>query len=134
MLARILVRLAILPLLLVVACATGGSLTGREWMLASVDGFPTIPSGAATPTLTFGTDGRLTGNTGCNSASAAYTATGDQLSIDALITTRRACVDPAGNQLESAYVRAVEAARSYRIAGGELQLLDSGGAVVARFR
>lgn len=129
--------LTLAAMLVVTGCTTGagsGELAGREWKLVWVDGFSTMPSGVATPTLTFGTDGRLSGNTGCNSASASYTVEGDRLSISALITTKRACIESAGQELEQAYVRAIEATRRYRIEGGELQLLDDGGTVLARLR
>jgi heat shock protein HslJ len=121
--------------LLLLGCTTGaggGDLIGRDWSLTGIEGFDTMPSGVATPTIRFGADGRLGGNTGCNSAGAAYTVDGDRLAIEALITTKRACLDPRGNELEVAYVRAVEAARRYRIEGGELQLLSDAGTVVAR--
>lgn len=114
--------------------ATTDALVDREWTLVTIDGFPTLPSGVATPTIRFGADGRLSGNTACNSASAAYTVEGDRLTIEALISTKRACVDPRGNELEVAYVRAVEATRTYRIANGELELIDASGRTVARFR
>ncbi len=129
--------LTLAAMLVMTGCTTSGAtgeLVGREWKLVWVEEFPTMPSGVANPTVTFGSDGRLTGNTGCNSASASYTVEGDQLSIGALITTKRACVESAGQQLEQAYIRAVEATRRYRIEGAELQLLDDGGTVLARFR
>ena len=109
------------------------ALQEREWKLVWTEAFPSMPSGVANPTLRFGPDGRLGGNTGCNSAGAAYTAEGDRLMIQPMISTKRACVNPAGNQLERAYIEAIEATRRYRIANGELELLDENGRVVARF-
>lgn len=109
-------------------------LQDRDWTLAWVSGFDRMPAGVATPTLRFGTDGHLGGNTGCNSAGAAYTADGNRLTIEPMISTKRACVEPAGNELERAYLSAMEATRTYRIANGELELLDGPGRVVARFR
>ena len=72
--------------------------------------------------------------TGCNSAGANYTAEGDRLTIDAMITTKRACIEAAGNELERAYVSAMERTRRFRIVNGQLELLDDGGTVLARFR
>src|SRR5688500_18535888 len=111
-----------------------GELRGREWMLASVEGFSSTPAGVQTPTIRFGTDGRLSGNTGCNSAGAAYTAEGDRLTIDALISTRRACVAADGNAFESAYVRAVDGSRRSRIVSAERELHSASGPALARFR
>lgn len=133
---RTMLMMSLVLAVLVGCTSTAGmdELRGREWTLVWVEGFPSMPAGVQTPTIRFGTDGRLSGNTGCNSAGAAYTAEGDRLTIDALITTKRACVAAEGNALESAYVRAVEATRRFRITGGELELLSADGNVVARFR
>lgn len=106
----------------------------RQWTLVWIEGFDSMPSGVSTPTIRFGSDGRLGGNTACNSAGAAYTAEDHRLTIEALITTKRACLDPQGNALERAYIAAVEGARGYRITIGQLELLDASGKVVARFR
>ena len=124
--------------LTLLGCSTSsagvGELRDREWLLVSIEGFSSIPAGVQTPTIRFGTDGRLSGNTGCNSAGAAYTAEGDRLTIDALISTKRACLDPEGNALESAYIRALDATQRFRIVNGELELLSDSGTVLARFR
>jgi heat shock protein HslJ len=106
----------------------------RDWSLVWVEGFDSMPGGVATPTIRFGTDGRLSGNAGCNRAGATYTVDGGQLTIAALISTKRACIDPQGNALERAYLQAVEGTRSYRIDDNQLELVDAGGKVVARFR
>jgi putative lipoprotein len=130
--------LSLTVLLVVLAgCTTGGAveaLRDRDWSLVWVQGFDTLPSGITTPTARFGSDGRFGGNTGCNSAGASYTASGDNLRLDAMITTKRACLDPAGNQLEVAYVGAFERTRKFRIVNDQLELMDEGGTVLARFR
>lgn len=122
-------------LLLAAACASGGAgeFQDREWKLVSIDGFDALPAGVATPTVWFDRDGRFNGNTGCNSAGASYTVEGSELTIRALISTKRACVDPEGNRLERAYIGAIEKATRYRVEGGRLELLSADGAVVARF-
>ncbi|HEU4889392.1 MAG TPA: META domain-containing protein [Thermoanaerobaculia bacterium] len=114
--------------------AADDQLRDRDWELVSIEGFDSLPSGVSTPTIRFGSDGRLSGNTACNRASAGYSAEGDRLTINALATTKRACLDPQGNALERAYVAAVEATRAYRITDGQLELLDASGKVLARFR
>ena len=127
----------LLSLALMLGCVTPAAVDGlreRDWTLVWVSGFESMPSGVATPTIRFGADGRMTGNAGCNRASAGYTAEGDRLTFDAVMSTKRACVDPQGNALERAYLDALEATRGYRIADGQLELLDASGNVVARFR
>lgn len=131
-------RWMMLTLATIVGCSTmpaaNEEFRDRDWSLVWVEGFDSMPSGVAMPTIRFGTDGRLSGNAGCNRAGADYTVDGNQLTIAAVISTKRACIDPRGNALESAYLQAVDATRSYRIANGQLELLDAGGKVVARFR
>jgi putative lipoprotein len=115
------------------SAADVAALRDRQWTLTWVEGFPSLPSGVSTPTVSFGSDGRLSGNTGCNSAGAAYTAEGDGLTIQAVMSTKRACLNPEGNQLERAYLSALERTRRFRITNGELELLDASDRVLARF-
>ena len=132
-------RVMTLALILATAfgCATplaNGSFRDHDWTLVWIEGFDSMPSGVSTPTIRFGSDGRLSGNTGCNRASASYTAEENRLTISAVASTKRACLDPQGNALERAYLEAIEATTGYRIANGELELVDAAGKVVARFR
>ncbi len=129
------------PLLLILALALGCAtpvaneqqLREREWKLVWVQGFDTMPTGVATPTIRFGDDGHLGGTTSCNSAGASYTLDGDHLTLGPVVSTKRACLEPQGNALEAAYLGALGQARRYRISNGHLELLDAGGRVVARF-
>jgi heat shock protein HslJ len=118
-------------------CTSAGDveqLRDREWTLAWVEGFSSTPAGVRTPSLQFNSDGRLAGNTGCNTAGGAYSIDGDRLTIGPMITTKRACAADEGNQLERAYVRAVEGSTRFRIVAGQLELLSESGEVLARFR
>jgi heat shock protein HslJ len=133
------VRLIILILasnLMIQGCTTTAdveALRGREWRLASIEEFPSLPAGVARPTIRFGSEGRISGNTGCNSAGAAYSVEGDALTIQPMMMTRRACLNPQGNELERAYVSAMERTRRFRISNDELELLDGTDRVLARF-
>lgn len=122
---------------LAAGCTSGGSADGlreRQWKLVSVRGFETIPAGVTNPTIQFAADGHLRGSTGCNNAGAAYSVGDDTLSIERIVMTERACLQPAGDELERAYVAALQSARRFRIADDHLELLDATGTVVARFR
>ena len=125
-------------ILILTACATGGdleALRAREWTLVSVEGIATLPVGAsATPTMQFARDGRLGANTGCNSAGASYTTEGDRITFGPILSTKRACADPRGNELETAVVRALEATRVYRVEGDTLTLLAEDGRTLATLR
>lgn len=102
--------------------------------MTSAEGVAALPSGAAVPMVRFDTDGRFSGNTGCNSAGASYTVDGEKLNIRPLLTTKRACIETAANEIERAYLAAIEKTRAFRIENGQLELLSADGAVVARFR
>jgi heat shock protein HslJ len=119
-----------------VACASGGAaeLRDREWKMVSTDGFASMPAGVETPMVRFDRDGRFSGSTGCNSVGAAYTVSGDEVTIRPLLMTKRACLNPDGRRLESAYAKAVENTRRFRIEKGQLELLSQDGAVLARFQ
>ena len=75
---------------------------------------------------------RMRGFTGCNSVSGAYTHDGQSLRFEKLLTTRRACVAPESNELESAFTKALEATASYRLVGETLELRDGAGAMHMR--
>ena len=72
------------------------TLAGTRWALTqySVQRSALVPAvGEQRPTLVFGTDGRVSGTTGCNSYSGPYSEAGGQLTIGPLVSTLRACVD-----------------------------------------
>jgi heat shock protein HslJ len=134
---RFLVLVLAAALVAVSGCTTGAGgdgLVDRDWTLVWAEGVDAMPGNVATPTIRFGSDGRLAGNTGCNSAGAAYTVTGDRLDIGMVISTKRACIEPQGEALEGPYLSALEGTRRYRIAEGRLELLGEDGTVLARFR
>jgi heat shock protein HslJ len=125
--------LVVVIAIVLAACASGAAnteLLDRDWTLIS----PNAHDGLTAPTIRFGTDGRVSGSTGCNMTNGSYTVNGDAVTMGPMITTRRACVEERGNELERTYVTALEAARRFRIVNGELELLDGSGSVVARFR
>lgn len=107
-------------------------LAGTDWTLQEVNGRPAVPAtGGAVPTLSFGTDGRASGNGGCNQFSGPYTQQGASLRLGPLASTRRACVDEAGNAQETAYLRALETVTRHT-ATAELLVLYAGDQPVAR--
>ncbi|MFL5383482.1 MAG: META domain-containing protein [Longimicrobiaceae bacterium] len=111
-----------------------GPLEGTEWSLVEVGGQPARAAGTAgTPTLRLdAAQKRAMGNTGCNSYGGPYELSGESLRFGALASTRRACVDEELNRQESAYMRALDETRTWRITGSTLVLSGESG-VVARF-
>ncbi|HEX6373318.1 MAG TPA: META domain-containing protein [Longimicrobium sp.] len=107
-------------------------LAGTSWELAELNGQPAASaSGVGALTLVFGADGRASGNGGCNQFGGPYTQDGAALRFGPLVSTRRACVDPAGNNRETTYLRALESTTRFSATAERLELY-SGDQVVAR--
>jgi len=137
-------RLAIASLILVVAtsaCAAvppaaeppaGDSprLDGTAWVLADLPGHARVPGSSIT--LRF-EDGRASGTDGCNRYGFAYTGTGSKLEFSPSgISTQMACPPDLMQQAE-VFKTALTRTRAFGMESGQLRLLDSEGAVTARF-
>jgi heat shock protein HslJ len=136
------VRLAVAPLLLVVAATLAGgcgddagsvadvsSLEGVPWVLSAgidVEGWET-----AAPSASF-EDGRVTGSTGCNEYGAPYTVDGSTLELGQSAQTLIGCPPPASD-VESAFVAALEQVAGWRIEDDELVLADADDDELLRF-
>ena len=72
---------------------------------------------------------RVTGSGGCNRFSGSYQSDQRSLRFGPLASTRMACLDM---DTETAFLRALERTRHYRIRGRTLDLLDAGGGLAAR--
>ncbi|HET6861833.1 MAG TPA: META domain-containing protein [Pyrinomonadaceae bacterium] len=110
------------------------SLAGTQWRLDSFgkagDEKPILDGTSIT--IQFGTDGRASGSSGCNSYSGTYNAEGEHLSFGQMISTMRACVEPKANQQEQTYMAALRAITRFTITESRLTLSD-GGEVVLNF-
>lgn len=113
------------------------SIEGTSWQAASINnGKGGVESSAATEAVTasFGTDGTLNGNGGCNTYSSPYTLSGkDGLAIGPVASTRMVC-DDAANSVEQQYFAALDATASYQIDGTTLTLRDSDGSTQVVYR
>jgi heat shock protein HslJ len=119
--------------------APSAGLTGTSWRVAGAAS--AAISLSSVPTITFDKPEHVAGSTGCNRFSGAATVSGASLRFGALLTTRRACAEAALMDQERRFLAALEACRSWRrtgasvragASGGDLELLDEGGAVVLR--
>jgi heat shock protein HslJ len=103
-------------------------LDGTSWVLSSLPGRTLV--GRQPATLSF-ERGRVQGSDGCNRYSAPYTVKGSALEVSPRgVSTQMACPPEQMKQAE-AFTAALSMARSYRVSGGELQLLAADGAVLA---
>jgi peptidoglycan/xylan/chitin deacetylase (PgdA/CDA1 family)/heat shock protein HslJ len=75
-----------------------------------------------------GAEGQVSGSAGCNHYFASYKLKDHQLSISAVGSTEMWCGEPAGvMEQEQAYLAAIQAATSYQIHDGQLQVSLSDG-------
>jgi copper homeostasis protein (lipoprotein) len=72
---------------------------------------------------------RVTGSGGCNRISGSYESGGDTLTFGPITSTRMAC---PGMETETAFLKALEGTRRFRLVGRHLDLEDARGTVLAR--
>ena len=129
-------RLAVLGLtlaatLLVVACNSGGGLTGKTWQLSAiteqVPAFQGVVPDAdqSRYTIEFLSDGTYSAKADCNSLSGTYTTTGTGgISIELGPMTRVACPE---DSMADQFVLGLATAESYAIANDQLTLTNATG-------
>lgn len=124
-------------LLSLAACAPAGSqaeggLTGKVWVLDSLNGAAPVPG--ATITAEFTEDGKVGGSAGCNRYSGQYTVSGSNIEFkQSMASTMMACDGPVMDQ-ETAYFQALAAAKSFTVGGDQLTLSDADGDELATYQ
>lgn len=117
--------------------AQSQNLAGTDWeVIGYNNGKQAVTSVLLNTSITasFGRDGTLTGNAGCNDYNGSYTVTGNQITIGPLASTMKACSDPAGvMEQEAQYLAALESAATYQIEGDVLELRTQDGALAVDF-
>ena len=112
------------------------SLEGKTWQMTFYNnGMGGVVSAldGSTVTAQFG-DGVLSGSSGCNLYSAAYTQEKLKLSIGPAAGTEMYCEGPAGvMEQESQYLNALGSTASYRMEANRLTLFDTDGSIVAEY-
>lgn len=92
------------------------SLSGK-WIVANI---MSLDSLAAQPTLEF-TEGKVSGNAGCNKYSADYTTEGNSISIGLAMATKMYCTNM---NIEKAFFNCLQKAATYKISTGQLIIYD----------
>jgi len=90
---------------------------------SAVSSVPTGVSGA----MSFLASGTIEGFGGCNDFSGAYTVKGDTITIGPLMTTRKACGEPA-DTFEMQFLAALQKSTKWSVSGANLDLRDDSGA------
>lgn len=125
-----------LPVLLLCACistpptpppAPVPDLAGTHWTVKRIDGRETL--GGSPLTVDFGVDGRVSGDSGCNIYSGAYTQTDATVSIGELLSTRRACEQINRQQQETRMLAVLHGATRLETGPNELLLFARDGTI-----
>jgi len=119
--------------LLVFRASTGEAALAGGWNVTGIYTGDAISSPVAGSALTLEFAGdRASGNSGCNTFDGDYTLSRvDRIELGPFRSTLRACVDPAVNDQEQQYLRALELAVTYRVTGSQLTLFRPGGTIAA---
>jgi copper homeostasis protein (lipoprotein) len=117
-------------------CGARGSVSELEdnyWKLTRLGDQPVqVGEQQREPHLVFHSEeGRVAGTGGCNRLSGGYEIEGDSITFGLMASTMMAC--PDGEDVDFALMAALEQAVSFRKTAHHLELLDAGGAMVARF-
>lgn len=98
------------------------ALLQDNWVLTALGDTPVKAAGSRNelPRLELSlTEGRVTGTTGCNRLSGPVRADTRRIRFGPIVTTRMACVGDGG-QLESAFVKALDAPLTYQVGDNKL--------------
>ena len=117
--------------LLVYRASVGAEALRGSW---EVTGFYTgsaisSPVAGSKLTLVFASK-EVSGDGGCNTFSGPFETSGtDGISVGPLMSTLRACADPALDAQEQQYLAALPLAKTYRVSGDTLRLFRDGGTI-----
>jgi heat shock protein HslJ len=107
--------------------SAGQPLEGTQWVLDQRATNLTVVAPAAVVTAQFASDGRLSGNGGCNQYNSTYSTSGAKLTVDGPIaSTMMACAAPV-MRVEQAYLTRLPKATSFSIDGSVLTVETTGG-------
>jgi copper homeostasis protein (lipoprotein) len=107
-------------------------LLGTTWKLTRLgDTAVVVANPERRPSLMLTADGRVAGYDGCNRMAGSYQISDRSIAFSQLASTKMACID--GMEQEAAFAAALEQARSFRIVGAHLELMNADGVSLARF-
>jgi len=133
MLRRILIVISIwLAIALTLSACSSSSdfpdLAGTTWKLKSYGtAKDQIPAAEGVNTsLVFGTDGKVSGNLGCNGFGGDYSQEEDHLTFSQMMSTMMACMEPQMSQ-ETTALSTLNGAVKFTIQGNDLTLVAADG-------
>jgi heat shock protein HslJ len=101
--------------------SSGTPLVGTNWVLSSGPALG-VPVTGVTASIRFGSDGRVSGESGCNSYNAAFTTSGSKMTIGPNIATTLRLCQGAADAVERAYIALLPKVESSSIQGTTLTL------------
>lgn len=108
------------------------SLENTYWKLISLGEVPVTAVSQQEPLFVLNSEThRVSGSGGCNRLTGSYELKGDHLTFSQMATTMMTCAE--GMDTEKAFLKALTEAKTWKMAGGELELLNDTGNVTARF-
>ena len=110
-------------------------LEDTEWKLVALgeESVTATPAGRPGASLLLrAADKRAGGSDGCNRFMAGYQLEADRLSFSQAASTMMACVD--GEEVSRRYMQALSATVRWRVLGGQLELYDAAGRLLARLQ
>ncbi|MBA7614690.1 hypothetical protein ES703_21959 [subsurface metagenome] len=131
---KILVMLLLSSMIGLASCSYGSSIEDTDWVLQSYGEFGNLKDVLTDTEITaefISSEGTVEGSAGCNSYSGSYEVKDSQLSIPGPIAaTEMYCMEPEGvMEQERQYLEILQAAKSYSVEDGELQI-NCGGQVL----
>ena len=107
----------------------------HRWVLTSFGGAEADRPAAARPAeMTLAPDGRVSGDTGCNSFGGTWSIAGDRLRLGEVAMTLRACFeDDVATAQEDAIARALSATKTARVDGDRLTIRATDGSATLVF-
>ncbi|SNR40675.1 META domain-containing protein [Paracoccus sediminis] len=96
---------------------------GDSFAVTRIDGNP-APQGG---TFQVGGDGRVSGAAPCNRFSARLAEQGGAMTLNGVVMTRRACLDPARTMAETRFAIALTSVTGARARSGQVSLIDAEG-------
>lgn len=108
-------------------------LAGTQWKFVKLDGHDVPPGVNAT--LNFERNGHVSGHAGCNGYGGPWEASNGALHFGGMISTKMACLQPAGvMQIEHDVFDSLRATDHARMQGDDLVLMNASGTVLATLR
>jgi heat shock protein HslJ len=121
---------ALIVAILLAACASSSANLAGEWKLSEVNG--KAPLAGTSITAKF-ENGKVGGNSGCNSYGGDFSASGSKLSFSAVMSTMMACADQGIMDQESAYQQALSQVTGYTVSADRMEMKNSAGETILVF-